>query len=521
MTLHYCALVAPDRSSSDYHRACVDKMCYDKNRTWSSHAGDGRILSTTQRGGGGRTTRHWSPLYAFAALLVAPNTLVNAYSGLRGVDDRSTNNFYNVDTVAAVAVEAEEGSKGFFVHKEIDSAFSDQGKHNISVDVKITSKEEHAVIKVDDYSNEEDWDGGESKDDIKDDDPAVLLAEVVDHDSDNVDRYQMEISAIPTTIDNSNDHYHDHAAVVEAGKKDTINVISPPVSAAAALAPVRSANAIKVVPSVESNNLDAGDDANFERMLPVNYCFTTADLKSAVDAYIVEGCSTDSKCATRKKYGKIGSWCTSGVDSMSYLFDQKGTFNDDISNWDVSSVTDMSYMFYNATSFNQNLNKWDVSSVTNMICMFCFATSFDQSLDGWNVRSVIDMTAMFQFATNFNKKLNSWNVSSVTRMYGMFFAALRFNQPLDRWDVRSVFDMATMFTNATSFNQPLDGWVVSSVIHMDYMFDRATSFNQNLCKWGLLSSFPWSSTNMMFTKSGCPNKASPTQALKGPFCANC
>ena len=47
---------------------------------------------------------------------------------------------------------------------------------------------------------------------------------------------------------------------------------------------------------------------------------------------------------------------------MSGVFENKNTFNDDISNWDVSNVTNMAY--HGASSFNQNLPSWDVSSVT-------------------------------------------------------------------------------------------------------------------------------------------------------------
>ena len=58
---------------------------------------------------------------------------------------------------------------------------------------------------------------------------------------------------------------------------------------------------------------------------------------------------------------------------FSTLYNNKTTFNSDISNWDVSNVTNMFKMFSNAGSFNQDLSDWDLSSVTNMNhVFFCY-----------------------------------------------------------------------------------------------------------------------------------------------------
>ena len=83
----------------------------------------------------------------------------------------------------------------------------------------------------------------------------------------------------------------------------------------------------------------------------------------------------------------IGSWDTSSVTNMSYLFYGASTFNGDIGIWDTSSVTDMSYMFISATSFDKDIGSWDTSSVTDMSTMFYQASSFNQDISGWCVQS--------------------------------------------------------------------------------------------------------------------------------------
>ena len=70
----------------------------------------------------------------------------------------------------------------------------------------------------------------------------------------------------------------------------------------------------------------------------------------------------------------IGSWITSAVTDMSYLFAMMiSPFNEDIGNWDTSNVTTMAGMFYGATAFNQDISRWDTSKVTNMRKMFQYA----------------------------------------------------------------------------------------------------------------------------------------------------
>ena len=91
---------------------------------------------------------------------------------------------------------------------------------------------------------------------------------------------------------------------------------------------------------------------------------TKEELQEAVNLWC------ENKEEALNKYSHISLWDTSLITDMSYLFENKEHFNDNINNWNVSNVTDMESMFSQALSFNQPLDSWDFSSVTNMNCMF-------------------------------------------------------------------------------------------------------------------------------------------------------
>ena len=183
------------------------------------------------------------------------------------------------------------------------------------------------------------------------------------------------------------------------------------------------------------------------------------------------------------------STCTSGITDMSYLFDGKSNFDQDISSWDVSQVVNMEKMFNNAHTFNQDISKWDVSSVTNMYAMFFNAQIFNQDLSSWNVGAVTNMGAMFNSATLFNQDISSWDVSSVIYMDAMFASTSAFDQPIGSWNVSSVEYMNVMFSGATAFNQDLSNWgeKTSKVSNMSLMFSHASAFNQDISSWNVSS----------------------------------
>ena len=168
---------------------------------------------------------------------------------------------------------------------------------------------------------------------------------------------------------------------------------------------------------------------------PTKPCFSDKkSLQNAISVYTVNNCASNPSlppCAS--SYGwPIGTWCTSLITDMSYLF-QYSTFNGDISGWDVGSVTNMESMFNGATAFNKNIGAWNVASVTNMKSMFRNAYAFNQNIGTWNVASVTDMSRMFENAHAFNKNIGVWNLGVVTSMEMMFYGAMSFNQNLCAW----------------------------------------------------------------------------------------
>jgi surface protein len=208
---------------------------------------------------------------------------------------------------------------------------------------------------------------------------------------------------------------------------------------------------------------------------------------TATDVPILSGVTNMSAmfqfCSTLNSPANIGSWNTSTVTDMSYMFSGDAAFNQNIGNWNTAAVTTMSTMFANATAFNQDIGNWNTAAVTDMYYLFGGATSFNQNIGSWNTSSVTNMNSTFQGATAFNQNIGSWNTANVTNMYSLFMNAVNFNQNIGGWNTASVTDMGSMFNGAVAFNQPIGNWNTAAVTDMTQLFAYAAHFNQDIGGW--------------------------------------
>jgi surface protein len=192
------------------------------------------------------------------------------------------------------------------------------------------------------------------------------------------------------------------------------------------------------------------NDANFQQA--INICLSTNP---------ADGMCSDSE------YGAMPDWDVGSVTAMRDAFNDRSSFNGDISNWNVSSVTNMFGMFFKASAFNQDISSWDVSSVTNIGAMFYQALAFNQNIGSWDVSSAITMFYMFNAALSFNQDIGSWDVSTVINMTYMFYQALAFNQDISSWDVSAVNGMNAMFDDSglstPNYDALLTGWSQQAV----------------------------------------------------------
>ena len=94
---------------------------------------------------------------------------------------------------------------------------------------------------------------------------------------------------------------------------------------------------------------------------------TKQELVDQIDACQPDGTFTtwDNTIAT---CNEVESWDTSLITDMRGIFNNKWTFNEDISAWDVSNVNDLAYMF--RRDFNQDLSSWQIKPTAGLAYMF-------------------------------------------------------------------------------------------------------------------------------------------------------
>ena len=274
-------------------------------------------------------------------------------------------------------------------------------------------------------------------------------------------------------------------------------------------------------------------------------CTDTSSLGGVVAEWEKGG---NARVAVVDKYGKIENWDTSDVLSLTNVFVDMDSFNEDISKWDTSQVTDMSAMFAYATAFNnggQPLD-WDTSSVTSMSAMFGRATAFNnggQPLD-WDTSQVMDMTFMFEGATAFNNggQPLDWDTSSVHMMNNMFAFATAFNGDISQWNTASVTTMEEIFYNS-GFSRTLCGGAWESLTGNKSAFNTlgTSTARYGCCPAGSFMSDPFVpfteanscspctageyGTNVKNDEPACTNciagKSNPSGTSDGALCQNC
>ena len=138
------------------------------------------------------------------------------------------------------------------------------------------------------------------------------------------------------------------------------------------------------------------------------------------------GADVTKKNAAIATYGPIIDWDVSQVTDMSYAFNNKATFNAELSNWVTSAVTTMQGCFYGCSAFNGDVSTWNTTEVTDMRSMFEGATVFNRDVSKFSTAKVTNMNAMFAQAKAFNGDIKSFSLQKVTDIDYCKYAFLSF-----------------------------------------------------------------------------------------------
>jgi len=141
----------------------------------------------------------------------------------------------------------------------------------------------------------------------------------------------------------------------------------------------------------------------------------------------------------------ISSWDTSKVINFGATFSGATVFNNggssSINNWATASSTNM-YAVFAESAFNQPIGSWNTSNVTDMSYIFTMASDFNQDISNWNTASTSNMSYMFEDASAFNQDISNWNVRQVTNMTNIFngsgLSIANYSNLLIDWAAQSV-----------------------------------------------------------------------------------
>lgn len=119
---------------------------------------------------------------------------------------------------------------------------------------------------------------------------------------------------------------------------------------------------------------------------------------------------------------------------------------------DLFNLESVSEMFFDASSFNDDISNWDVSLVTNLSKAFQNASTFNRDIGAWNTSSTVTMSAMFAGATSFNQDISNWDVSKVTAMNSMFSGNGAFNQDISKWTFNLNVGLDNFMNNKSNYS---------------------------------------------------------------------